>query len=76
MLASLRTEDIIGAKAGTKGLGVFAENHERKDVRKMNRTDDIEGAHSGSLRKGVKTNRVTHPLDPNYDLPGSRELAE
>jgi hypothetical protein len=33
LVASLRTEDIMGAKANTKGLGVFAENHERKEFR-------------------------------------------
>ena len=44
LVASLRTDDIIGAKASTKGMGVFAENHERKQFRDMNRTDDIEGA--------------------------------
>lgn len=44
IVASLRTDDITGAKASTKGLGVFAENHERKEYRQINRTDDIEGA--------------------------------
>ena len=33
LVASLRTEDVIGAKASTKGLGVFAENHSRKEFR-------------------------------------------
>jgi hypothetical protein len=70
LVASLRTEDIIGARASTKGQGVFAENHERKEVRQINRTDDIEGARSGSLRKGPTTNRVSNPLDPTYDMPG------
>lgn len=69
-MASLRTEDIAGAKASSKGLGVFAENHLRKDYREINRTDDIEGAQSGSLRKGVKTNRISNPLDPSYTIPG------
>lgn len=30
LLPSLRTDDIMGATAGSKGQGVFAENHERK----------------------------------------------
>jgi len=51
-------------------LGVFAENHERKDFRHTNRTDDIEGAKSGSLRKGPATNRISNPLDPDYQIPG------
>jgi hypothetical protein len=33
LIASLRTDDIMGAGAGTKGLGVFAENHNRKEFR-------------------------------------------
>lgn len=33
IIASLRTDDIAGAKANTKGLGVFSENHERKEFR-------------------------------------------
>ena len=32
-VACLRTDDIAGATSGTKGLGVFAENHERKEFR-------------------------------------------
>lgn len=76
LVASLRTEDIIGAKASSKGLGVFAENHERKDYRQINRVDDIEGAHAGSLKKGPTTNRISNPLDPTYDIPGSKELGQ
>jgi hypothetical protein len=75
-VASLRTEDINGAKASTKGLGVFSENHHRKDYRQINQTDDIEGAKSGSLKKGPTTNRILNPLDPAYDFPGAKELGE
>jgi hypothetical protein len=59
---SLKTDDILGAKASTKGKGVFAENHERKEYRDMNKTSDIEGAFSGSLKKGLTTNRVSNAL--------------
>jgi hypothetical protein len=62
----LKTQDILGATAGSKGLGVFAEVHIRKDVRPINKTDDIEGAQSGSLKKGTTTNRHLSPLDPQY----------
>ena len=51
-------------------MGVFGENHERKEFKQTNRTDDIEGARSGSLRKGPKTNRISNPLDPDYSIPG------
>lgn len=76
LLASLRTEDIMGAKSSTKGLGVFAENHERKDFRRTNQTDDIEGARAGSLKKGPTTNRISNPLDPEYKIPGNKELPD
>ena len=76
MKTSLRTDDIMGATAGTKGQGVFAENHARREYRDTNRVDDIEGAHSGSLRKAPRTNRVTNPLDPCYDAVGGKELSD
>lgn len=66
----------MGAKSSTKGLGVFAENHERKDFRQTNRTEDIEGAKAGSLKKGPTTNRISNPLDPDYAIPGQKELGE
>jgi hypothetical protein len=74
LAASLRTEDIIGAKSSTKGLGVFAENHERKEYRQINKTDDIEGARAGSLKKGPTTTRISNPLDPTYEIPGAKDL--
>ena len=74
LAASLRTEDIIGAKSSTKGMGVFAENHDRKDYRQINRTDDIDGAKAGSLKKGPTTTRISNPLDPTYEIPGAKDL--
>ena len=70
----LRTTDILGATAGSKGLGVFADFHKRKDFRSVNQTEDIEGAQAGSLKRGTQTKRVTNPLDPVYQIPGSTEL--
>ena len=64
MSASLRTNDIIGAGASTKSKGVFAENHTRQHFREINKTDDIEGAACGSLKKAPTTKRMTNPLDP------------
>ena len=72
----MKTQDILGATAGSKGLGVFAEVHIRKDVRPINKTDDIEGAQSGSLKKGTTTTRNTSPLDPVYQMPGHSELLD
>jgi hypothetical protein len=46
----------------------------RKDFKEINKIDDIHGAQSSTLKKGVQTKRATNPLDPNYVLPGSSEL--
>ena len=73
---SLKTGDISGAMASSKGLGVFSEAHKRRDVRVLNRTDDIDGAQSGSLKRGTTSTRVTNPLDPAYQLPGRHELVD
>jgi hypothetical protein len=43
----------MGATAGTKNKGVFSEYHQRREVRTLNRTDDIEGAQGGSLKRGT-----------------------
>ena len=72
---TLKTMDILGAHAGTKGLGVFAEAHKRREVRQLNRTDDIDGAQGGSLKRGTTSKRVTNPLDPNYQFPGNSDPA-
>ena len=66
----------MGATADTKGLGVFAENHNRTEFRQTNRTDDIEGAFSGSLKKAPTTLRNSNPLDPTYEIPGHKELGD
>lgn len=73
---ALKTQDILGATAGSKGLGVFAEAHKRREVRGINRTDDIEGAQANSLKKGTQTNRFTSPLDPDYQFLGHTELVD
>ena len=40
------------------------------------RTDDIDGAKSGSLKKGPTTNRISNPLDPDYAIPGQKEFGD
>ena len=35
---------------------------------------DIEGAKTGSLKKGIISKRTTNPLNPAYILPGNLEL--
>lgn len=38
------------------------------------KTDDIEKAHSSSLKKGIVSNRITNPLVPKYKYPGSSDM--
>lgn len=61
---NLTTKDILGATAGSKGMGVFAANHQRKEFKEANKTDDIFGAQPGSLKKAPVTKRSVNPLDP------------
>jgi hypothetical protein len=39
-------------------------------------TEDIEGAHAGSLKKAPQTKRCNNPLNPNYDYPGAKESSD
>jgi hypothetical protein len=73
--SSLETRDIEGAQPGTKNLGVFA-CHKRTHFGKTNDIHDIAGSTVGSLRKGVNTNRVSNPLNPDYVIPGYTEYKE
>ena len=40
--------------------------HNRKEFREINKTNDIEGTHAGSLKKGITTHRILDPQNPNY----------
>ena len=53
----LKTEDILGAQAGTRGLGVFAARP-RKTFGNHIAVEDIEGAHVGTVKNG----RITFPI--------------
>jgi hypothetical protein len=70
---SLKTKDILGCATSTKGIGSF-HTRQRKDMRQTNITSDIEGCQPNSLKKGPTTIRCTHPLDPDYQMPGRLEL--
>lgn len=77
LMRSLKTEDILGAKTSTKGLGPF-EQRPRRDVaddRDHNlKISDINGSTAGSLLKGIKTNRKHSPLrNDDYYLPGWKD---
>jgi hypothetical protein len=65
---NLRTSDIPGAQIGTR--------NKFNKYNSMNYNlilSDIENAQSGSLRKGIKTDRQTNPVDPIYNFPGNLE---
>ncbi len=66
---NLKTTDIAGAQIGSK--------NKFNRYSSMNHNlilSDIHGAKSGSLKKGIISQRMTNPLDPSYSLPGNTEL--
>lgn len=65
---NLRTSDILGAQPGTRNAyNKYTSNNYNLIL------SDIEKANSGSLRKGIKTDRQTNPVDPMYNFPGNSE---
>ncbi len=70
---NLNTRDISGAIPGSKRLGAF-HSLSRKDFIDPNDIRDIEGAKPDTIQRGVKTVRVTDPLNPKYQLPGATEI--
>ena len=69
----LNIEDIPGAHAGTKGLGMFAQR-KRITVSNSITTQDIYGAQSGTLRKGLSSKRMTNPINPEYQHLGRSQM--
>ena len=53
---ALRTADIDGAQASSKGLGVFAY-HDRRGFKDTNKINDIFGSNPNSLKKAPETKR-------------------
>lgn len=62
---NLNTKDVEGAQANTKGLGVF-NFHQRRQVRNPITNEDIEGAKTGTVQRGISTKRCLNPLEPSY----------
>jgi len=68
---NLETQDVKGGQADTKRLGAFTHYPRRvEQVRPVGRNDDVEGSKCGSVLKGIVTTRSTHPLMPDYQMPG------
>jgi len=72
---SLLNQDIDGARTGTVGNQhvkhlVVAAHQPRGQYRNLTDTKDIQGAQTGTLKKGIQTNRHLNPLVPDYKVPG------
>ncbi|CAD8072946.1 unnamed protein product [Paramecium sonneborni] len=70
---SLLNSDIEGTKTGSLSSR-FLRTGDRKDYRETNSLADLQGAKSGSLKKGLPNVRYTNPLNPQYQIPGSKEI--
>lgn len=67
---NLKVDDIDGCAVGTKNrINKFQAPYELN----LN-IKDIPGALSGSLKKGIITERNTNPINPNYKYIGEQEL--
>ena len=71
---SLKCRDIHGNMPGTKMLGNF-HNRDRRQIRDVNKNDDIQGTIVGSLVKGIKMpegHKLRHinNMNPEYQMPG------
>ena len=72
----MRTKDVSGAQASTKGLGIFANVKRREDIKCSLNNADVIGAQVGSLKKGPVTQRRTNPLLMDYKYPGAESLID
>lgn len=46
---------------------------DRRQVRPLNKNDDIAGSGPDTLKRGLVGKRVINPLEPNYFYPGGTE---
>lgn len=69
MSSDLRTGDIDGAQASTSTQHVT----KLKTRDTLIKTEDIPGAQTGTLKKGMETGRHLDPLWPAYVVPGHSE---
>ena len=66
---NLKVDDIEGSNIGSKNrIKKFISKNYCYDI------SDINGAKSGTLLKGIYTERKTNPLCPKYKYPGNEEL--
>ena len=66
---NLKVDDIEGSNIGSKNkIKNFTSKNFCYDI------SDIKGTKSGTLLKGISTERNTNPLCPKYKYPGNEEL--
>ena len=66
---NLKNDDIEGSNTGSKNkIKNFTSKNFCYDI------SDIKGAKSGTLLKGIYTERNTNPICPQYKYPGNEEL--
>ncbi|CAD8069835.1 unnamed protein product [Paramecium primaurelia] len=70
---SLLIQDIDGTQPGSLSSR-FLRTGDRKDYRETNSLADLQAAKSGSLKKGLPNVRYTNPLNPQYQIPGQKEI--
>ena len=73
-IRNLNTRDIGGAQTNTRNKGCFTWV-DRKDVREINQTKDIQGCQADTLKRGFigEQRNVNNPLTPSYFYPGGAE---
>ncbi len=68
---NLKTNDIDGANVGSKNaINKFTGQNLNLKIK------DIKGTVTGSLKKGIVSERQTNPLTPKYMFPGDIELGQ
>jgi hypothetical protein len=66
---NMKISDIEGTQYGSRNkINRFQSKHSGIDI------SDIVESKFSSLKKGIVTQRNTNPLDPNYVLPGSKNI--
>jgi hypothetical protein len=66
---NMKISDIEGAQFGSRNkISKFQSLYSGMHI------TDLPDARSSSLKKGIVTQRNTNPLDPNYVLPGSKQI--
>ena len=69
---NLDTQDIPGAQSNTLRRGNFTWM-KRRQVRELNKVDDIVGCQASTLKQAPQGTREVNPLEPDYQYLGNSE---